>query len=91
MPGKLGKETVLDCLQCISIGRLVAEQSRYNLATGLFSWLQSQKLIHKRGIGEKCGFPLLAGQHQRVTLWSIDRVRREVIYGNKRAGKVLRF
>ena len=45
MPGKLGKETVLDCVQCISIGRLVAEQSRYNLATGLFSWLQSCALL----------------------------------------------
>ena len=45
MPGKLGKETVLECVECISMGRLVAEQSRYNLATGMFSWLQNCALL----------------------------------------------
>ena len=43
--GKLGKETVLECVQCINIGRLVAEQSGYNLATGLFFWLQNCALL----------------------------------------------
>ena len=28
--------------------------------------LISRKLVQRRGIGEKCGFSLLAGRHQRV-------------------------